>query len=1032
MIAGISLRRRSRRARAESTHSLSAGRGLRTGRGSPAAASAWVRRHGVALTVLLGLMLIGLLALAQSGIAFLAFARFGASFDQVADINLPNLIAASRLAELSQSLVAQASELAAAGSQTRRQEIMDRLDHRLTALAHALDRAAIDPQQRRDVRAQLDGLATNLKALNGFVRQRIDADKAFASVMARLPALAARVRQVVDKVLSGEGSGEPGVVAAADRSRLIAWSAAGLESVTLMLATPAIGTRSRLERVNAELQMLVTRMAGLRDRLSPQLRQKIDALHDDIARFGVGDHGILRARQAQIEAGMAIETALRFINQAIDRFVATVSVILTGTQHEIRSRSAALDRTVSSFDFLIVVTATLSVVAGAAVFAYVRRAVIVRLKHVQDYMRAQVEGQPAEMTTNGADEIAEIAEATQVFVTRIANREAVLRQRTRELSEAFERQTAIAELLQIINSSPGDLGPVFDAVLDKATRLCAASFGALTLYRGDDLHEAVALLGMPPSLDDLIGNRTYLGPETGMGRLAHGERIAHIADARDDEGYRQGNPVWRTLVDVAGARTSLAVPLRKDGALLGAFTICRREVRPFSDQQIALLESFAAQTVIAMDNARLLDEIRRHQAELRVTFDNMGDGVAMFDADLRLAAWNRNFQRILDLPDALLEQRPSLADYVRYLATHGEYGAVDAEAEIRRLTEMAGRQWSAERTRPDGRVIEVRHNPVPGGGFVLIYGDITERKRAEAEIHAARDAAERALAELKAAQASLLHAQKMAALGQLTAGIAHEIKNPLNFVNNFAGLSIELLDELKEAAAPAIDALGDDTRAEIDETIAMLTGNLDKIAEHGKRADGIVQSMLAHSRGASGERQPVDVNALVEEALNLAYHGARAQDQSFNITLERDLDNAAAPIALVPQDVMRVFLNLVGNGFYAATKRARQEGQGFRPVLKVTTRDLGNAVEVKVRDNGTGIAPEHRDRLFQPFFTTKPTGEGTGLGLSISYDIVTQQHGGAITVDSEPGAFTEFTVRLPRRSKQHFTAQDAGDAQRTQ
>ena len=255
----------------------------------------------------------------------------------------------------------------------------------------------------------------------------------------------------------------------------------------------------------------------------------------------------------------------------------------------------------------------------------------------------------------------------------------------------------------------------------------------------------------------------------------------------------------------------------------------------------------------------------------------------------------------------------------------------------------------------------------------------------------------------------------MASLGQLTAGIAHEIKNPLNFVNNFAGLSVELLDELKAAAGPGIATLDDATRAEIDETIGMLTGNLDKIAEHGRRADGIVKSMLAHSRGGSGERQLADINALVEEALNLAYHGARAQDQNFNITLERDLDRSIAPIALVPQDVTRVFLNLLGNGFYAANRRQRDACDGaFRAVLKVTTRDLGNAVEVRVRDNGIGVPPEHRDKLFQPFFTTKPTGEGTGLGLSISYDIVTQQHGGTIAVDSAVGEFTEFTIRLPR------------------
>jgi signal transduction histidine kinase len=173
--------------------------------------------------------------------------------------------------------------------------------------------------------------------------------------------------------------------------------------------------------------------------------------------------------------------------------------------------------------------------------------------------------------------------------------------------------------------------------------------------------------------------------------------------------------------------------------------------------------------------------------------------------------------------------------------------------------------------------------------------------------------------------------------------------------------------------------------------------------------------MLEHSRGSSGERRSVDLNGLIEEALNLAYHGGRAQDASFNVTLERDFAGAIAPIELVPQDITRVCLNLFGNGFYAATKRQKQGSDPkFRPALKVSTCDLGDAVEINIRDNGVGIPTEIKDKLFQPFFTTKPTGEGTGLGLSISYDIVTQEHGGTITVDSQIGEYTEFTVRLPR------------------
>ena len=582
-----------------------------------------------------------------------------------------------------------------------------------------------------------------------------------------------------------------------------------------------------------------------------------------------------------------------------------------------------------------------------------------------------------------------------------------------------------------MSSTPDDTQPVFELIVRRAQELCKGVGASLIELEGNLVHfrathspathtndpAAVeawkALFPMVPTLE-WLSCRAILE-----------KREVHIRDVQADPGL--SDIVRATNSDI---RSHLTVPLMRDGQAIGSISLRGKEPGGFTDSQVALLRTFAEQAVIAIGsvaNFRALRErtaeLAQRQAELRVTFENMGDGVAMFDETQHLVAWNRKFQDILDVPDDIIARRQTFSEYVRYLAERGEYGPeADPEEHVRRLIEQAGQSRTYERTRPDGRVIEIRHNPVPGGGFVLIYADITERKRNEAEIRAARDAAEEAsrtieaaYRELKAAQANLIQAEKMASLGQLTAGIAHEIKNPLNFVNNFAALSVDLLSELKETAAPGFAALTEEQRAEVDDVSAMLTSNLEKITEHGKRADGIVKAMLEHSRGSSGERRMVDLNALIDEALNLAYHGARAQDQSFNITLERDFGEGIAPIEVNPQDMTRVFLNLFSNGFYAATRRARDGGDaGFVPTLKVTTRDAGEAVEIRVRDNGTGIPADIRDKLFQPFFTTKPTGEGTGLGLSITYDIVTQQHGGSIAVDSKVGEYSEFTIRLPR------------------
>jgi two-component system, NtrC family, sensor kinase len=274
---------------------------------------------------------------------------------------------------------------------------------------------------------------------------------------------------------------------------------------------------------------------------------------------------------------------------------------------------------------------------------------------------------------------------------------------------------------------------------------------------------------------------------------------------------------------------------------------------------------------------------------------------------------------------------------------------------------------------------------------------------------------EQALLQLKATQDQLLVQEKMASLGVLTAGIAHEIKNPLNFVTNFAALSVELIAEAREMFEQFGQKLEPADAEYMGQLMSDLNTNLKKISEHGNRADSIVKGMLAHSRGGAGQFQPTNLNALVEEAAGLAYHGMRAQDVAFNIALEHTYDPALPMVSVVPQDLSRAILNIVNNGCYAAHQRALKS-PGVKPALRCTTAKMPGGVEIRIKDNGTGIPREALPKIFNPFFTTKPTGSGTGLGLSLSYQIVVDQHKGTMRVETEEGEGTEFILTLPERT----------------
>jgi GAF domain-containing protein len=821
--------------------------------------------------------------------------------------------------------------------------------------------------------------------------------------------------------------------------------------------------------------------------------------------------------------------------------------------------------------------------------------------------------------------------------------------KTRDLEESLQQQTATAEVLEVINSSPGELTPVFDAMLERAMRLCRAAFGGLWVFEGDS-YVAAALRGVPPDYANYLSRTTVVpGPHTAPYRFREGERSAiQNVDLSAEVPYLTGDPQRRALVDLGGARSALQVPLVRDEVVLGVITVYRQEVRPFSDKQIELLQNFAAQAVIAIENARLFNEtkealerqtatadilkvIARSPSDVQPVFEAIAtsanrlirgfsstvfhfiDGVAYLKAftpttpaadeilkstfprpvadfppfemaqagevtqvpdtealsdELLSISRARGFRSMLFTP--LMDNGISIGfiavtrvnpgtfagHHVELLRTFADQAAIAIEntrlfeqvqARTQELTEALEQQTatsevlsvissSAGDLAPvfeamlgkamqlcgtnfgvlntfDGTLFHTaatyglppayeafrRRQPLNyapttaparllrGEPYVEIddlldsetYRSGDPNRRALVDIGGARSllavplvkdesvvgtvmifrqekrpfsekqitllqqfAAQAVIAientrllrelrerthdlsqsleELRAAQNRLVQTEKLASLGQLTAGIAHEIKNPLNFINNFSALSAELVGELDETLAPA--TLDQRMRGDVGELTQMLKLNLEKVVHHGKRADSIVKNMLLHSREGSGEHRSADINAIVEESLNLAYHGARAERPGFNITLKRELDPEAGSIELYPQEITRALLNLISNGFYAATKRSEAGTDGFEPMLSATTKSAGNNVEIRIRDNGTGIPSGIKEKIFNPFFTTKPAGEGTGLGLSMSHDIIVKQHGGTIEVETEPGQFTEFTITLPRRALAHTAA----------
>lgn len=640
--------------------------------------------------------------------------------------------------------------------------------------------------------------------------------------------------------------------------------------------------------------------------------------------------------------------------------------------------------------------------------------------------------------------------------------EAEIARLTRERDEALEQQAATSEVLNVINRSRFDLRQILQSIVDTATRLCHGE--SAVIFRLDDgVYRFAAGYCVDPEYLE-IERATVIVPGQGtlIGRAAMNRQVVKIDDVLTDPLY-----AGKDEAKIGNFRSVIGVPLFRGDDVIGVLGLARNRVHPFSGREIELTTTFADQAVIAIENARLFDEVQAKTGELGEALQQQTATAEVlkaisrsaFDLESVLTTLTMSAKSLCGAASGVIFRREG--NLYRYAASHMdvdpayraheqqvaiqadrgtligrvalEKGAVqiaDAwtdpeyeekdEARLGNVRAMLGvpLMLSGE---PIGAFALARREPMPFSQreveLVTTFADqaviAIENARLFDEVQRRTRELSLSLEELRAAQDRLVQTEKLASLGQLTAGIAHEIKNPLNFVNNFSALSIELIEELEDIVN--LGHFDGDARRQAEELTGLLKSNLEKVVQHGGRADSIVKNMLLHSRTGSGEHRSADINALVEESLNLAYHGARAERPGFNIVMQQNIDPDAGAAELYPQEITRVLLNLISNGIYAATKRKIDGDENFEATLTATTRDLGDQVEIRIRDNGTGIPPEVKDKIFNPFFTTKPAGEGTGLGLSMSHDIIVKQHGGKIEVDTKPSVFTEFIITLPRK-----------------